>query len=147
MARSRPAQIEGTRALPALEDMADPDVVGLAVGVDDFEIHHLHVAAARKQTNGREAAFPAPDTHSVTLRPETDLLAPQLDPVAIATALSGRIGRDRASQHQRTGQRRRHLSQMHRHLPDYGATAPTPNDARAFCRHRGMKMADICRFS
>jgi hypothetical protein len=130
------------------------DVVGLPAGVDHLEVQHLHVAAARKQTYGREAAFAASDTNCVTFSAETDLLAPQLDPVAVATAtapivvapLGSRIGRDRASQHQRTGQRRRHLSQMHRHLPEYGATAPTPNDARAFCPHRGMKMADICRF-
>src|SRR5262245_10168026 len=113
--------------------MAHPDVVGLPATIDHFEVQHFYIAAPRKQANGREAAFAATDTHCVAFRPETDLLASQLHPVAIAAAtaivvpvssLRGGVGRESTRQHQRAGQRRRHLSQIHRHLPDYGATAP-----------------------
>src|SRR5262245_44908034 len=146
------SQIEGTRALATLEDVADLDVVGGPVGIDHLEVQHLDVAAARKQTDGREAAFPPSNTHDVTVAPETDPLAPQLDPVAIAAAttivvspLGDRIGRKRARQHQRTRQCRRHVSQLHCHLPD----CDLPNNARVFLtasrRENGRHLSVLLR--
>src|SRR5581483_5467263 len=103
------AQIERPGALSLANDVADRDVVGLAVGVDHPEIQHLDVGAAYVQADGLEAAFAATDADGVAiLAEERHLLAAELDPL-------GRAGTGR--RHRRSAARR--LSEH----PDDGLTA------------------------
>jgi hypothetical protein len=122
------SQVERARTLAALEDVADSDVVGLTASVDDLEVEHLNVAAARKETYRREASLSATDTYGIAVRLETDLLTSELNPVTVTptaivitiSPLRTRITRERASQCQRARQYGRRPFQIHHHLPDPG---------------------------
>src|SRR5262245_55519674 len=105
--------------------MADGDVVGVAIGIDHPEIQHLNGAAARIQADGIKAPLLAPDRQYVTVDPEADFLASQLDPLASIPSLPSLasftsleslgkcVSRKYARQRQRTSHCRDSVSQTH----------------------------------
>src|SRR5581483_4235290 len=76
-------EVQRPRLAAGANLLAHRDVVGLAVGVDDLEVHHVHPVARHLQADRLEAAFGAADLDHVPVRLEPDLLTAELLPARL----------------------------------------------------------------
>jgi hypothetical protein len=106
-------EVERVRLASCANQGAHGNVVRLAVGVDDLEVEHLDVIAARSQLDGLEAALASADLDRVAiLADERNLLAAEFYPFAVAP-LSKRVTGRQARQCQCADQNREFLELHH----------------------------------
>src|SRR4029453_8827826 len=81
MLRSQPLRSSGRVRSPCLMRWPHGDVIGLAIGVDDFQVEHFHVGAAHVQANRFGVTFLSPNRNGVAIPAEQgDLLTTEFHP-------------------------------------------------------------------